>query len=136
MGVNPPGTPAVDPFRVFGGPVQVWVSAIDDENLTATLEVRLPRPVPVAGPAISLTGPDAGGGGLVWIGGKLHHIGPRSPALALLEQVVALGSATMPGVPPALQLQLQQYLLTAIATSVAEQLDDTKISRHAHEAER
>jgi hypothetical protein len=69
-------------------------------DLTATLEVRLPRPVPVAGPAISLTGPDAGGGVLVWIGGKLHHIKPRSPVLALLEQVVALESATTQGVPP------------------------------------
>jgi hypothetical protein len=35
-----------------------------------------------------------------------------------------------------LQLQLQQHLLTAIAASVAEQLDDSKISHHAHEMER
>ena len=130
---DPPRDP---PFQIFGLPAQMWVSSIDDEALIATIEVRVPRQQPVAGPAVSLFGADAGGGGLVLIGGKLHQIPPRSPSFALLERVVALEEAYTLGVPPPLQLQVQQQILTQLAGTVTAQLDETKLPHPEHDAER
>lgn len=114
----------------------MWVSSIDDDALTATVEVRVPRQEPVAGPAVSLFGTDADGGGLVLIGGKLHRIPPRSPSYALLERVVALEETFIMGVTPALQLQVQQQILTELAATITAQLDDTKVPRPERSAER
>ena len=130
---DPPRDP---PFQIFDLPTQVWVSSIDDDALTATIEVRLPRQEPFAGPAVSLFGADAGGGGLVLVGGKLYRIPPRSPSLALLEGVVALEESFILGVSPALQLQVQQQILGELAANVTAQLDETKVSRPELSAER
>jgi hypothetical protein len=132
----PEAPPRDPPFQIFGLPAQMWVSSIDDDALTATVEVRVPRQEPVAGPAVSLFGTDADGGGLVLIGGKLHRIPPRSPSYALLERVVALEETFIMGVTPALQLQVQQQILTELAATVTAQLDDTKVPRPERSAER
>ena len=96
----------------------------------------MPRHEPVAGPAVSLFGTDADGGGLVLIGGKLHRIPPRSPSYALLERVVALEETFIMGVPSAPQLQAQQQILSQLAATVTTQLDETKVSRPKRSAER
>jgi hypothetical protein len=40
------------------------------------------------------------------------------------------------GVPPALQLQVQQQILTQLAATVTAQLDETKVAPREHSAER
>jgi hypothetical protein len=128
--------PEDPPLQILHRATQMWVSSIDDDALIATVQVRVPREEPVAGPAVSLFGTDADGGGLVLIGGKLHRIPPRSPSFALLEQVVALEESFILGVAPALQLQVQQQILAQLAATVTAQLDETKVSRPEHSAER
>jgi hypothetical protein len=132
----PEAPPRDPPFQIFGLPAQMWVSSIDDDALTATVEVRVPRQEPVAGPAVSLFGTDVGGGGLVLIGGKLHRIPPRSPSYALLERVVALEESFIIGVTPALQLQVQQQILAELAATVTAQLDETQVPHPEHSAGR
>ena len=134
--VRVPEDPPDPPFQMFHLPTQMWVSSIDDDALIATVEVRVPRQEPIAGPAVSLFGTDADGGGLVLIGGKLHRIPPRSPSFALLERVVALEETFIMGVPPALQLQVQQQILAQLAETVTAQLDETKVSRFEDSAGR
>jgi hypothetical protein len=59
---DPPRDP---PFQIVNLPTQMWVSSIDDDAFIATVQVRVPRQEPIAGPAVSLFGTDADGGGLV-----------------------------------------------------------------------
>jgi hypothetical protein len=69
------------------------VVEIDSSGQVATIHVEhraahRPPPVPDIGPGIVFGGVAEGGGGLVFIGGKLIRIPPRSPLVRVLEQAI------------------------------------------------
>ncbi len=107
------GSPAFtfgDPRWPFGPNGSITVDAIDDASETATMTTTYNAGVsiPFAGPAFSLFGSEFGGGaGLVFVGGKLIRIPPRSPALQLVEAAVALVSLEEIQVAPALKTAAQ-----------------------------
>ena len=99
-----------DPRSPFEPHGSISVSAIDDASETATITTVYDEglSLPFAGPAFSLFGSEFGGGaGLVFVGGKLVRIPPRSPAFQLVEAAVALASLQEVQVAPALKTAAQ-----------------------------
>lgn len=101
-----PGSPAFEWVSRAGNIGSIQVDAIDDASETATISTSFTeaRPVPVAGPALSLLGSEFGdGGGIVFIGGRIVLIPPRSPELRLVETAASLVSLAETALPPALE---------------------------------
>lgn len=109
-------------FSVFAGSTKMDVVAIDDGNKTAT--IRLVHRQPFIEPSLvgSLVGPviagvAAGGGGLVFVGGKFRRVPPRGLANTILEGVAAYVDAAEI-TEPNLRAQVQRATLGAITRSI------------------
>ena len=120
------GSPAFtfgDPRWPFEPHGSISVDAIDDASETATITTSYDAglPLPFAGPAFSLFGSEFGGGaGLVFVGGKLVRIPPRSPALQLLEAAVALASLQEIQLAPALKTAAQAEIYAKTLSQIEE----------------
>lgn len=120
------GSPAFtfgDPRWPFEPHGSISVDAIDDASETATITTAYDTglPLPFAGPAFSLFGSELrGGGGLVFVGGKLVRIPPRSPALQLVEAAVALVSLQEIHVAPALKTAAQAEIYAKTLSEIEE----------------
>jgi len=78
---------ATDPLAPF---LQVNVTSINAASRTATLQItRRPDRRPRVGPAGIFVGVVDDAGGLIFVGGKLVKIGPRSPLLPMVEALAA-----------------------------------------------
>ena len=120
------GSPAFtfgDPRWPFAPHGSISVDAIDDASETATITTTYNAglPIPFAGPAFSLFGSELGGGaGLVFVGGKLIRIPPRSPAFQLVEAAVALVSLHEVQVAPAIKTAAQAEIYEKTVSALEE----------------
>ena len=121
-----PGLPEFawgDPLWPFASQGSVRVDAIDDgaETATVTTSLRPARPVPVAGPAVSLFDSELGdGGGLVILGGRVVKIPPRSPELRLVETAAALASLNDVQLTPVLKTAARAELYAKALVEIGE----------------
>lgn len=120
------GSPAFtfgDPRWPFEPHGSITVDAIDDQSQTATITTSYDagRVLPFAGPAFSLFGSELGGGaGLVFVGGKIVRIPPRSPAMQLVEAAVALVNLQGIQVAPALKTTAQAEIYAKTLSELGE----------------
>jgi hypothetical protein len=86
--------PANKNFRIFGSFTTLEVIEINDAGQFATIRLEHSvRPIPQVGPGVLFGGVASDGGGWIFIGGKFVPVPPRSPFVAVLEQIAVYESA-------------------------------------------
>lgn len=84
-----------NPMNIFEERGSISVDSIDDQNLSATITTTYAPAalLPMAGTATSIMeGHHVDGSGLVIVGGKIVRIPPRSPLVAVLENIADLAN--------------------------------------------
>jgi hypothetical protein len=120
------GSPAFawgDPLAPFSERGSIQLDAIDDAAGTATITTSFTpaRRVPLDGPALSLRQSEfVDAGGLVFLGGKIVRIPPRSPELQLVETAAALVSLAETALPPALDTPARAELYARALAGIQE----------------
>ena len=85
-----------DDRSIFPNTLQLDVIEINDAGEYATIGLlQTVRTIPQVGPGVLFGGVAQDGGGWLFVGGKLIPIPPRSPFVALLEQIAVHESAGM-----------------------------------------
>jgi hypothetical protein len=86
--------PANNKFRIFGSFTTLEVTEISDAGQFATIRLEHSvRAIPQVGPGILFGGVASDGGGWIFIAGKFVPVPPRSPLIAILEQIAVYESA-------------------------------------------
>src|SRR5262249_62396341 len=80
---------------IFQNTLRLDVIEINDAGEYATIRLQhTARTIPQVGPGVLFGGIAQDGGGWLFIGGKLIPVPPRSPFVALLEQIAVHESAS------------------------------------------
>lgn len=109
------------PLPLHGAGMQITVTDIDAGTQTATIQLqRWVDTRPEIGPGITLGGVDVGGGGWIFINGKVKRIPPHSPLYAILEQVAEVEQSQSLGNRLARDL-VQKQAYSTIAANATEQ---------------
>jgi hypothetical protein len=102
--------------NVFARHIRIEVLDIDPEGQVATLGIahRVPDRPPVEGPVVVSPGVMADGGGFVIVNGRIIKVPPRSPLLAILENVAVVNESALIA-EPALRGRVRQSAFAGIA---------------------
>jgi hypothetical protein len=108
------------PLPLHGAGMQITVTDINAETQTATIQLQQWADTrPEAGPGITFGGVDAGGGGWIFVNGKLKPVPPHSPLYTLLEQMVEVEQSHAIGNRLARGLVQEQAYSAIAATATA-----------------
>lgn len=108
------------PLPLHGAGMQITVTDIDAGTQTATVQLqRWADTRPEVGPGITFGGVDVGGGGWIFINGKVKRIPPHSPLYAILEQISEVEQSQVLGNQLARGL-VQKQAYSAIAATATE----------------
>jgi hypothetical protein len=108
------------PLPLHGAGMQITVTDIDAGTQTATVQLqRWADTRPEVGPGITFGGVGVGGGGWIFINGKVKRIPPHSPLYAILEQISEVEQSQVLGNRLARGL-VQKQAYSAIAATATE----------------
>ena len=109
------------PLPLHGAGMQITVLDIEAGTQTATIQLqRWADTRPVAGPGITFGGVDVGGGGWIFVNGKMKRIPPHSPLYPILEQIAEVEQSQVLGNRLARGL-VQEQAYRAIAEAASAQ---------------